>query len=43
MIICYKIWAHHLYTIFEELVSKTSYIHSDMLLICIHNFLLQLK
>ena len=29
--------------IYEELVSKTSYIHSDMLLICIIDFLLQLK
>ena len=29
--------------IFEELVSKTSYIHPDMLLICIIDFLLQLK
>ena len=30
-------------TLFEELVSKTSYIHPDMLPICIINFLLQLK
>ena len=29
--------------IYEELVSKTSYIHPDMLLICIIDFLLQLK
>ena len=29
--------------IYEELVSKTSYIHSNMLLICIIDFLLQLK
>ena len=28
---------------YEELVSKTSYIHPDMLLICIIDFLLQLK
>ena len=28
---------------YEELVSKTSYIHSDMLLIRIIDFLLQLK
>ena len=27
----------------EEFVSKTSYIHPDMLLICIIDFLLQLK
>ena len=29
--------------IYEELVSKTSYIHPDMLLICIIDFLLELK
>ena len=29
--------------LFEELVSRTSYIHSNMLLICIIDFLLQLK
>ena len=29
--------------VFEELVSKTCYIHSDMLLICIIDFILQLK
>ena len=29
--------------IYEEFVSKTSYIHPDMLLICIIDFLLQLK
>ena len=29
--------------IIEELVSKTSYIHSDMLLICIIDFLLQFR
>ena len=29
--------------VFEELVSQTSYIHSDMLLICIIDFLLQLE
>ena len=32
-----------LLSIYEELVSKTSYIHPDMLLICIIDFLLQLK
>ena len=44
-------FAHVLFTcgmliwvcIYEELVSKTSYIHPDMLLICIIDFLLQLK
>ena len=30
-------------TIYEELVSKTSYIHPDMLLIYIIDFLLQLE
>ena len=30
-------------SIYEELVSKTPYIHPDMLLICIIDFLLQLK
>ena len=30
-------------SLFEELVSKTSYIHPDMLLICIIDFLLLLK
>ena len=29
--------------VMEELISKTSYIHSHMLLICIIDFLLQLK
>ena len=28
---------------YKELISKTSYIHPDMLLICIIHFLLQLK